>query len=353
MHRESDQFDLFSYHDAWLEALHWETGDLILTLTRVTWAGVERPVLPRLTLRLIDARLTGMTTWSVSVYDAQRRVIEEYPLAPVPEEEWMSRLQGVSGAAHIFGLSREGECISLDVTGEDAFTVDMTCRAVHLSWEETLPPYGLRWLFFDVGSTLVDETEAYDHRIRDMIAGTEVTYAQFQQKRFEFARQNKRGDLEAAAFFGLTKTPWRHEDERPYPDAEPVLRTLRARGYRIGVIANQSAGTEARLRAWGLLAHIDLVVSSAEEGVSKPDPAIFRIALARAGCQMQEAAMIGDRLDNDVSPAKALGMFTVWLPQGPALHHSPRNDAETPHVRVSSLSELLGLFTMDEGGTAL
>ncbi|MBR3764546.1 MAG: HAD family hydrolase [Clostridia bacterium] len=199
----------------------------------------------------------------------------------------------------------------------------------------------IRWLFFDVGSTLVDESAAYDRRIREMIAGTDVTYAQFQQKREEFARQNLRGDLEAAAFFGLAKAPWHHEDERPYPEAAEVLAALRARGYRIGIIANQSAGTEDRLRAWGLLAHIDLVIASAEEGVAKPDPAIFRIALERAGCEPAEAVMIGDRLDNDIAPAKAVGMRTIWLPQGPAVWQSVRRVAECPDGQVESLGELL------------
>ena len=120
-----------------------------------------------------------------------------------------------------------------------------------------------------------------------------------------------------------------------------MLTALRARGYRIGVIANQAAGTEERLRAWGLLEHIDLVVASAEEGVAKPDPAIFRIALEREGCLPGEAAMIGDRLDNDIVPAKAVGMRTVWLPQGPAVWHSVRRAAECPDRQVTSLQALL------------
>ncbi|MBQ7848420.1 MAG: HAD family hydrolase [Clostridia bacterium] len=206
------------------------------------------------------------------------------------------------------------------------------------------PERALKWLFFDVGSTLVDETAAYDRRIREMIAGTDVTFEQFQQKREEFARQNLRGDLEAAAFFGLTKTPWRHEDEVPYPDADMVLGELKNRGYRIGIIANQSAGTTTRLEQWGLMPHIDLVVASAEEGVAKPDPAIFRLALTRAGCLPEEAAMIGDRLDNDMEPAKAIGMRTVWLPQGPAVWQSVRRDEERPDLRVQTLPELLEVF---------
>ena len=41
----------------------------------------------------------------------------------------------------------------------------------------------IRWIFFDIGSTLVDEEEAYKHRIRDMIEGTSVTLDQFWDKR--------------------------------------------------------------------------------------------------------------------------------------------------------------------------
>lgn len=202
----------------------------------------------------------------------------------------------------------------------------------------------IRWIFFDVGSTIVDESAAYARRIREMIAGTAVTCEQFQQKREEFARQNLRGDLEAAAFFGLTKTPWHHGDERPYLEAAEVLAALQARGYRIGIIANQAAGTADRLRAWGLLTHIDLVVASAEVGVAKPDPAIFRMALEQAGCQPQEAVMVGDRLDNDIAPAKSVGMRTVWLPQGPAVWHSVRREEERPDKRVKGLRELLEVF---------
>ena len=46
-----------------------------------------------------------------------------------------------------------------------------------------------KWLFFDVGTTLIDETKAFDHRIRDAIAGTDVTFEQFNEKRKFFAMQ--------------------------------------------------------------------------------------------------------------------------------------------------------------------
>lgn len=85
----------------------------------------------------------------------------------------------------------------------------------------------INWIFFDVGTTLVDETEAYNHRIRNTIAGTDISFEQFQEKRLFFAKQNLKGDLEAFQYFGLTKTPWCKEDEVPYSDAKGALQFIR------------------------------------------------------------------------------------------------------------------------------
>lgn len=63
----------------------------------------------------------------------------------------------------------------------------------------------IKWLFFDVGSTLVDETECYNHRIRDAIAGTDITFEEFNEKRLYFSKQNLKGDIEALRYFGLAK----------------------------------------------------------------------------------------------------------------------------------------------------
>ena len=202
----------------------------------------------------------------------------------------------------------------------------------------------VRWIFFDLGSTLIDETEADERRIEEMTAGTEVTPEAYREKRLECIRQGLSGDPAAIAFFGLTKTPWHSELERPYPDAAPVLAELKRRGYRLGVIANQNPGTEGRLAAWDLLQYFDVVAPSAELGVAKPDPAIFQWALDRAGCEADEAVMVGDRLDNDIAAAKALGFRTVRILRGLGIFHIPRSPAEEPEQTVRDLTELLALY---------
>ena len=202
----------------------------------------------------------------------------------------------------------------------------------------------VRWIFFVVGTTLVDETEAYNHRIRDAIDGTNITFEQFQEKRIFYAKQNFKGDLEAIKYFGLTLTPWHKEDEVPYEGAEDILQYLCSKGYKIGVIANQSAGTAKRLEEWELLKYIDVVAASAELGVAKPDRAIFDKALEMAKCTVRDAVMIGDRLDNDISPAKKLGMKAIWIRQGFAIYQNPQNAGEQPDFTVDSLSDLKDIF---------
>ena len=191
---------------------------------------------------------------------------------------------------------------------------------------------------------MIDETEADERRIREMTEGTVVTPEAYREKRLECIRQGLSGDQAAIAFFGLTKTPWHSELERPYPDAAPVLAELKRRGYELGVIANQNPGTEERLAAWDLLRYFDAVAPSAELGVAKPDPAIFQWALNRAGCASGEAVMVGDRLDNDIAATKALGFHTVRLLRGLGAFHSPRSAEEEPDHTIRELSELLELF---------
>lgn len=199
-------------------------------------------------------------------------------------------------------------------------------------------------VFFDIGSTLVDETECYNHRIHDAIKGTGITFEQFNEKRIFFQKQNLKGDLEAIKFFGLKKTPWPREDEKLYPEAEEILRYLHDKGYIIGAIANQGLGTEKRLEKYGIRRYFGSITASAEEGVAKPDPEIFRRAFKSAGCSAENSVMIGDRLDNDIAPAKSLGMKTIWIKQGFSAYCSPTCPQEQPDRTILNLLELKNIL---------
>lgn len=196
----------------------------------------------------------------------------------------------------------------------------------------------INWLFFDLGSTLIDERECYRQRILKMINGTGVTYDEFFSVMMEYFRQGKKGDKLAAKQYGFELPPWESKYEILYPDTKGCLERL-SQNYRLGVIANQNLGTMERLKKFGIDKYFDVVIASAEEGFAKPDPAIFRLALERAQCHPENAAMIGDRLDNDIVPAKRLGFTTVRIMRGFGQFAIPSCEEETPDFTVRDLNE--------------
>ena len=201
----------------------------------------------------------------------------------------------------------------------------------------------VEWIFFDVGSSLMNEEKAYLHRLHDVADVVNEPFDKIYNMAIALYKENKKGDLEIMQLYGLPKLKWYKEDEEIYSDTVKVLETLSKR-YKIGVIANQSLGTANRLEEKGILKYIDLVIASAEEGVSKPDRKIFDIALARANCEAENAVMIGDRIDNDIVPAKRLGMKTIWIKQGFGKYWQIGSQEEQADYEVNNLIDLLELL---------
>ncbi|RSJ72689.1 HAD family hydrolase [Streptococcus cristatus] len=200
-----------------------------------------------------------------------------------------------------------------------------------------------KWLFFDIGSTLINEEKAYQDRIEQAIAETNITYDTFYQRMLVLFQEGLKGDLIALQKYSLERPKWKSELEILYPDAKIVLETLHNR-YKIGVIANQLPNLEKRLENFGIRQWIDLIISSADCGFSKPSSKIFQLALQQASCSASSATMIGDRLDNDIAPAKALGMKTIWIKQGFSAYSPIQSPSEEPDFTVNSLSDLLKIL---------
>ncbi len=204
---------------------------------------------------------------------------------------------------------------------------------------------GIQWLFFDVGSTLMNEEKAYLHRLKDIANAVNEPIDKIYDMAIAFYKENKKGDLEVMNLYGLPKLKWYKEDEELYTDTVFVLDELSKR-YQIGVIANQSLGTAERLKQKGILKYIDLVIASAEEGAAKPDKRIFEIALQRANCRPENAVMIGDRVDNDIVPAKKLGMKTVWIKQGFSKYWKIVDQEEIADYEIDNLTTLLSILDL-------
>lgn len=203
----------------------------------------------------------------------------------------------------------------------------------------------IEWCFFDLGSTLVDETDAWRHRLFDTAeqSNSLVNAEDLIEKITVIARTSCRPYQELLSRFEMTATPWHPEDEILFPQTKSILAYLHEK-YSIGIIANQITGTRQRLSEMGIAPYIDLLVSSDEAGMSKPDPEIFIGALKKAGTSADRVVMIGDRIDNDILPAKALGFKTIWIRQGLGGLYRIQNDSETPDHVIETLDELYNIL---------
>jgi HAD superfamily hydrolase (TIGR01509 family) len=106
--------------------------------------------------------------------------------------------------------------------------------------------------------------------------------------------------------------PWNTVD----PDAVPALEETRAAGFKTAVISNSNGTIRGLLDGLGLLQLVDVVLDSGEEGVEKPNPEIFRRALARTGVAASEAVYIGDLHSIDILGARSAGVQAVLLDPG-------------------------------------
>ena len=180
---------------------------------------------------------------------------------------------------------------------------------------------------FDAGETLVDETGLWQ-RAADL-AGVP-----------RFTLMGTLGGLitrgghhrEVWKLLGVEQPHANFEPEDFYPDALTCLAGLRSRGLRVGVVGNTPESFEDVIRE-----HVDFAGSSARWGVEKPARGFFERLVAETGFAPGEVAYVGDRVDNDVAPALALGMVAVHIRRGPwgYLHEAPA-DA----IRIRALDEL-------------
>jgi putative hydrolase of the HAD superfamily len=103
------------------------------------------------------------------------------------------------------------------------------------------------------------------------------------------------------------------EAARPRPRMLAAIRTIRTRGLRAAALTNNWVGEsgDTRSSALGELGPLfDVVVESAVEGLRKPDPRIYALALARIGVSAPEAVFLDD-IGRNLKPARALGMTTI------------------------------------------
>ncbi len=156
------------------------------------------------------------------------------------------------------------------------------------------------------------------------------------------------GPAPAATLAAAEALLWERSAELvPMPGAAEGLAALGAGGVAAAVVSNAVFASEtlaAELARHDLPGGFAFVLSSADLGIRKPDPAIFREALARLGAEPETTWFVGDSFANDVAGAHAAGLTPVWLSRagGP--------DAAIPHERVADWNALLRLYRASLAG---
>lgn len=197
-------------------------------------------------------------------------------------------------------------------------------------------PAGVRALVFDVGETLIDESRAWSDRARE--AGVTPFALMGVIGALIECGEDHRSAWEILGISSPT-TPFNITSADLYPDALGCLKAAKRAGLVVGIAGNQPAGAVAQLRNLGFGA--DFVASSAEWNFSKPSTEFFTRLTRAAQLDAHQVMYIGDRLDNDILPARSVGLRTALIRRGPwGYIHARRPEAEVADLQLNSLAQL-------------
>jgi HAD superfamily hydrolase (TIGR01549 family) len=202
----------------------------------------------------------------------------------------------------------------------------------------------MKYIFFDLDETLSDHKYACQRGIEALMELYPVLRAKsVEQLEFEFwqllnsnytqvlkgnlSMNNTRIDRIAALFRGCDCDPptdienlvqvyinYYNKAHRAIPGIAEVLKKLKENNYQIVVITNGFKEVQhKKLDSCKLTPYIDMIITSEEIGVAKPDYAIYKAALDRCNVKPNEVIMIGDSWENDILCAHELGIKTIWL----------------------------------------
>jgi HAD superfamily hydrolase (TIGR01662 family) len=129
-----------------------------------------------------------------------------------------------------------------------------------------------------------------------------------------------------------------------YDEVPDVLRDLRARGLRIGLISNSHRCLESFQSHFELRGMIDATISSPDHGVMKPHPSIFAEALTRLGTAPGDAVMVGDSVRDDVDGALRAGMRAALVHRSAQPHPRAAELASRGVLVIGSLLEVPGIL---------
>ncbi len=215
-------------------------------------------------------------------------------------------------------------------------------------------PGGIETVLLDAGGVLLDLDYAYLQRLllsKGFVTDTDTLSRCEAVARTEVNRRVREGGTTAGAWrdyfrvlLGHAGAPGRVHEEIidrlteahqrfglwtvPVSGSVETVRSLRERGFTLGVVSNAEGRVEQDLARAGFEGLLDVVVDSHVVGVAKPDPRIFAIALVRIGKTPDTAVFLGDVPAVDVEGARAAGIAPVLLDR-----HGLYPDSGVPRLR--------------------
>lgn len=217
----------------------------------------------------------------------------------------------------------------------------------------------IKMIFFDVGNVFVSDDPsgcfAYEELYKRITAdGIDMSPEDFFRLRTEHIQQG--GGLWSfvaqyvpESEFKVWQKAVRDAMYCQWSRLSPAIKSMNdvperlADHYRLGIIANQPRQMEDVLVERGLRQYFDVVALSDALGLHKPDTKLYEWAIKESGLPAEQTLMVGDRIDNDIIPAKKVGMKTAWLRLGYQNREwSPESDFQKHYaesIKLASYSE--------------
>lgn len=222
----------------------------------------------------------------------------------------------------------------------------------------------IEWIFFDIGGPILEEVslqefwgrtfrEACDAEGRpcdealyaeltsvgiDAYAGSVTSFVAWRLSEGDEAVHRRILKRFWTAMNGIPFEEYRRLNPLREGVAE-VIETLGAR-YHLGLVANQPARVDRLLEEYGVRRHFEFASISDVVGRAKPDIRLYEHALQESGVSPEAVVMVGDRIDNDMAPARAVGMWAVKLAVGRHARQQPRGPREAPHREITEMAAL-------------
>ena len=224
-------------------------------------------------------------------------------------------------------------------------------------------------VFLDIGSTLIDGPPAGPARRiadglglgTDSLAGIEhLLFCTAARDAQELGRQlSEQFGVNPAAAVKCVGALWEDQLREAFvlPGAQQAIADLKAAGLARAYLSNIWPPFYARFETeFAAEAREQPQFLSFRMGMMKPDPEFFSAALRAVGVRPDEAVMVGDTYENDIEPAVALGMRTVWIlhraeKEKKALIKVMNHKSPSPDLTLASIGDLRtdGLLSLMHG----